>query len=188
MNRQPSHRQSRSATGLVLAALVCGCMPGTMKRPPVPVPNVVPAGFDCASAFVDLSGLPVFAVHLTGEATFDAFLLETAQLQANSLVIERALAALDGPASSAGVDRLACASKEIQDAIIRLTVTGEALLERAPVVTSGVDDYCKAHPLGCLVVGKRLAEAGNQVRGSLQSLSRSSGQAGRLFSQAMSSK
>jgi len=190
MNRKQVHRASRGTASLALGILMAGCVPGTMKHPPVPVPNVVPTGFDCARDLVNMQSLPVFEVSLVGEPTFDAFLLESAQLHANSLVIERALAALDTsePGSSVGVDRLACAGQEIQDAIVGLTVIGESLLQRAPVVTASVDDYCKAHPLACLAVGKQLTEAGNQVRNSLQSLSRSSGQAGRFFSQVLTEK
>ena len=188
MNRHQSSQVFGATAGLVLGAVISGCIPGTAKRPPVPV-TPDQTRFQCASAFVDLSSLPILEVSLTGESVFDVFLLEAARLQANCVVIERALIGLEGQEEGAAlrVDRWACAGKEIQDAILDLTATGHSLVQQATVVTSTVDDYCKADPIGCISVGTRLTQAGNQVQASLQSLARSSSQAGRVSSQALSS-
>lgn len=188
MDSKYATRLTVIAVAFGLGSVSVGCIPsGEVKQA---LPDVVPVEFNCARAFVDVPGLPRPEVILSGEAWLDGFLYESAQLHARSLVIERALAALEKTVQESPLDaeRYACVGGEIQASILGLAQLGESLVQRAPVITSQIDDYCKANPLRCYSVGKRLAEATNQVRGSVQSLARSSEQAGRLFSQVSLNK
>lgn len=189
MDRKQIERVLGSTASLVLWGLAVGCGPfPTSKQRPID--NVLPSEFQCARALVDQAHMPLSAVILTGEPTIDAFLYETAELQVFSVAIERALVSLNNPEvqKSMGVDAYTCAGKEIQQAILGLSHTGQSLVQRGVAATSFVDDYCKASPLSCLSVGKRLSEATNSLQSSIQSLSRSSAEAGRLLSETISQR